>query len=324
MAYTYTVRRGDNLTRIAERLGTTVDELVRLNNIRNPDLIFPDQELITEQGHGPPESTPLPRDNPSRNPASSAPSAPAPPPAQPATQAMVDVGMNSGMGSYNPRAPMNYQPQIGTVQPASITAPQPGSLTTGGLTPIPGSGPAPENPWLANSRALETALTEQQATESQRTAAVDQRWQQRATAAEANRAAADEEAANAAYGVRSPVAAAMTAAAPDPATRTEATRAAGDEMAANASAGLRFDNASVRDLSRVRLNPTPMTPAERARWLARSEQLAQPAPAPAGDLGEFENMTREQLLAIDPATLTREQWQRYDAALSRLLAMPGV
>ncbi len=42
---TYTVRPGDTLSQIAQRHGTTVDELVRLNNIRNPNLIYPGQEL---------------------------------------------------------------------------------------------------------------------------------------------------------------------------------------------------------------------------------------------------------------------------------------
>jgi murein DD-endopeptidase MepM/ murein hydrolase activator NlpD len=36
---TYTVVKGDNLTRIASRNGTTVAELVRINGIKNPNLI---------------------------------------------------------------------------------------------------------------------------------------------------------------------------------------------------------------------------------------------------------------------------------------------
>ncbi|QQS19222.1 LysM peptidoglycan-binding domain-containing protein [Candidatus Saccharibacteria bacterium] len=40
-----TVRPGDTLSKIALRHGTTVEELVRLNNIQNPDLIFPDQAI---------------------------------------------------------------------------------------------------------------------------------------------------------------------------------------------------------------------------------------------------------------------------------------
>lgn len=42
----YTVRRGDTLSAIALRYGTTVQNLVNLNNIRNPNLIYVGQILI--------------------------------------------------------------------------------------------------------------------------------------------------------------------------------------------------------------------------------------------------------------------------------------
>ena len=42
---TYTVKRGDTLSHIAKRFGTTVNELVRLNNIKNPNLIYVGQKL---------------------------------------------------------------------------------------------------------------------------------------------------------------------------------------------------------------------------------------------------------------------------------------
>lgn len=42
---TYTVKAGDNLSTIAVRYHTTVNELVRLNNIKNPNLIYPGQVL---------------------------------------------------------------------------------------------------------------------------------------------------------------------------------------------------------------------------------------------------------------------------------------
>lgn len=42
---TYTVKKGDTLSHIAKRFGTTVNELVRLNNIKNPNLIYPGQKL---------------------------------------------------------------------------------------------------------------------------------------------------------------------------------------------------------------------------------------------------------------------------------------
>lgn len=37
----YMVGRGDNLTYIANRYHTTVANIIRLNNIQNPNLIFP-------------------------------------------------------------------------------------------------------------------------------------------------------------------------------------------------------------------------------------------------------------------------------------------
>ena len=41
----YTVVKGDNLTRIAKRFGTTVNQLVQWNNIKNPNLIYSGQRL---------------------------------------------------------------------------------------------------------------------------------------------------------------------------------------------------------------------------------------------------------------------------------------
>ena len=41
----YTVVKGDNLTKIAKRFGTTVNQLVQWNGIKNPNLIYPGQRL---------------------------------------------------------------------------------------------------------------------------------------------------------------------------------------------------------------------------------------------------------------------------------------
>lgn len=43
---TYIVKRGDNLTKIAKRYRTTVNKIVILNNIQNPNLIYPGQKLV--------------------------------------------------------------------------------------------------------------------------------------------------------------------------------------------------------------------------------------------------------------------------------------
>ena len=42
----YTVKRGDNLTKIASMYGVTVSDLVTSNNIKNPNLIYPGQKII--------------------------------------------------------------------------------------------------------------------------------------------------------------------------------------------------------------------------------------------------------------------------------------
>ena len=42
----YTVVKGDNLTKIASRYGTTVDTLVQLNHIKNRNKIYVGQVLL--------------------------------------------------------------------------------------------------------------------------------------------------------------------------------------------------------------------------------------------------------------------------------------
>lgn len=41
----YTVKKGDNLSNIAKKYDTTVNNLVKINNIKNPNLIYPGQKL---------------------------------------------------------------------------------------------------------------------------------------------------------------------------------------------------------------------------------------------------------------------------------------
>ena len=42
---TYTVKRGNTLSGIAFKYGTTVNEIAGLNNIKNPNLIFPRRDF---------------------------------------------------------------------------------------------------------------------------------------------------------------------------------------------------------------------------------------------------------------------------------------
>lgn len=44
-AKTYKVKRGDTLSAIAKKHGTTVDALVKKNKIKNPNLIYPGQTI---------------------------------------------------------------------------------------------------------------------------------------------------------------------------------------------------------------------------------------------------------------------------------------
>lgn len=42
----YTVRRGDTLWGISRKFGTTVENLVKLNSVKNPNLIYVGEKLI--------------------------------------------------------------------------------------------------------------------------------------------------------------------------------------------------------------------------------------------------------------------------------------
>ena len=41
----YIVKKGDTLSAIAQKYHTTVDSLVKKNKIKNPDLIYPNQQI---------------------------------------------------------------------------------------------------------------------------------------------------------------------------------------------------------------------------------------------------------------------------------------
>ncbi len=53
----YIVREGDTLSHIAERFGVSLEDLMRINAISNPDFIYPGQQLIIP-GRGLPQPTP--------------------------------------------------------------------------------------------------------------------------------------------------------------------------------------------------------------------------------------------------------------------------
>lgn len=53
MARTYTVQSGDTLYEIARRFGTSVERLAQINNITNPELIYPGQVLTIPDAAGP-------------------------------------------------------------------------------------------------------------------------------------------------------------------------------------------------------------------------------------------------------------------------------
>lgn len=46
----YIVQNGDNLTYVSTLAGCSIDEIVRLNNIENPDVIYPNMKLLLPVG----------------------------------------------------------------------------------------------------------------------------------------------------------------------------------------------------------------------------------------------------------------------------------
>ena len=56
----YTVQRGDTLARIAQRFGTTIDAIMRLNNLSNPNYIYIGQQLKIPTSGGQPQPTAIP------------------------------------------------------------------------------------------------------------------------------------------------------------------------------------------------------------------------------------------------------------------------
>jgi spore germination protein len=65
---TYTVQPGDTLYKIAQKFGTSVNTLSKLNNIQDPDLIYPGQTLLIPAPTPTPSPTPTPTPIPSPSP----------------------------------------------------------------------------------------------------------------------------------------------------------------------------------------------------------------------------------------------------------------
>lgn len=65
---TYTVQPGDTLYKIAQKFGTSVDTLSKLNSIKDPDLIYPGQTLLIPVPTPSPSPTPTPTPTPSPSP----------------------------------------------------------------------------------------------------------------------------------------------------------------------------------------------------------------------------------------------------------------
>ena len=55
----YKIKPGDNLTKIAKEFNTTVEELVKLNNIANPNLIIAGADLVVPSAGGKPTAEAL-------------------------------------------------------------------------------------------------------------------------------------------------------------------------------------------------------------------------------------------------------------------------
>ena len=89
----YKIKRGDTLSSLARRFGTTVEQLARLNGIKNPNLIYEAKNLFIPSNMEPPSHIPEPKVT---NLALAPLGAPARQPIDPKTDAIVPTGFLGG------------------------------------------------------------------------------------------------------------------------------------------------------------------------------------------------------------------------------------
>lgn len=153
---TYTIKKGDTLSAIARRNGTTVAKLAAANNIKNPDLILAGAKLnLGGGGAAKPAAIPAKKT-----------AAPAPKPAAAAKPAAKPTGVSAGMGQLSRKGRGAYTPPaaskpvskggatISPKNPNQSTTPGPTATKAGlgGLLAPTGGGKAKQN-WSKDMNA---------------------------------------------------------------------------------------------------------------------------------------------------------------------------
>ncbi len=142
----YRVRRGDTLSIIAKRFGTTERDLARRNGLRNRHRIsvgqrlrVPGSEPVLEVASAESAVTDVPAAKPV---APSAPHAPAPAPAEPPQTAVAEPAM-PGVGRESEAHPAIASPEVPEAIPAAPIAPKPEPAATPAPAPAETALPAP-------------------------------------------------------------------------------------------------------------------------------------------------------------------------------------
>ena len=128
----YKVRKGDTFSKIAREFSTTRGELMRLNQITNPDILIPGQELIVPGGSR--VVTPAPQP----------PQPPAPEPAPLHHNNNPTTPTGPGATTPGGSALAGHSAEPPAIGPGGTT---PGAATPGAATPVtPGGGNVASNP----------------------------------------------------------------------------------------------------------------------------------------------------------------------------------